>query len=179
MSSEIEDCRATLIATELKLAKEPNNAQLLALKEDLISLLELSEELTKDEQEQKTKEKQKQRDESDQSKSLANKLSVQEAAKEAAKLDKKRKKKAKMKEKVKEQLEVAEKEKHAWQSFIHKGVKGLKKSSIFASPNSVSGRVGVGTNGIADAQPAFSKKQEKTRATRVIQTTCNSSGDRR
>mgnify|MGYP000852557412 CR=1 FL=1 len=73
----------------------------------------------------------------------------------ARKKEKNRKKKAKLRERVKEQLDVAESVKQSWQSFANKkGLKGVTKKSIFASPCSVTGKVGVGTNGIADAPSA-------------------------
>lgn len=73
----------------------------------------------------------------------------------AKKKEKNRKKKAKLREKLKEQSEIAEGEKNTWQSFASKkGLKGITKKSIFASPHSLTGKVGVGTNGIADAPPA-------------------------
>lgn len=70
----------------------------------------------------------------------------------ARKKEKNKKKKAKLRERMKEQLDIAESEKQSWQSFANKkGLKGITKKSIFASPCSVTGKVGVGTNGIADA----------------------------
>lgn len=72
----------------------------------------------------------------------------------AKRKEKNRKKKAKLREKIKEQLDTAESVKQSWQSFSNqRGLKGLNKRSIFASPCSLTGKVGVGTNGIADAPP--------------------------
>jgi len=69
----------------------------------------------------------------------------------AKKREKNRKKKAKLREKHKEQLDTAESVKQSWQSFASKkGLKGITKKSIFASPYSLTGKVGIGTNGIAD-----------------------------
>lgn len=69
----------------------------------------------------------------------------------AKKREKNRKKKEKLRVKIKEQSATAESEKQSWQSFTNKkGLKGITKKSIFASPYSLTGKVGVGTNGIAD-----------------------------
>jgi len=60
-----------------------------------------------------------------------------------------KKRKQKKQERVKEQEHEREKEKKKWLSFSHK--KGLlnKKKSIFASPETVDGRVGIGTCGVS------------------------------
>jgi len=64
----------------------------------------------------------------------------------------KRKKQARKKQKMKEVEEQREKDKNSWQDFFKgskgKTVKGMSKKSIFASPESSSGKVGVGTCGI-------------------------------
>lgn len=79
------------------------------------------------------------------------KRKLSEAELLAKKRDKDRKKKAKLREKHRQELAVAESDKQSWQSFAQtKGLKGMSKKSIFASPYSLTGKVGVGTNGIAD-----------------------------
>ena len=62
----------------------------------------------------------------------------------------KEKKKKKL-EKMKEMEAAREKEKHKWQNFSTKafGKKGFVKKSIFKTPESCDGMVGVGTCGIA------------------------------
>ncbi|XP_019641648.1 PREDICTED: survival of motor neuron-related-splicing factor 30-like [Branchiostoma belcheri] len=72
-----------------------------------------------------------------------------------AKQEYKKKKNMKKALRLKEIEEAREQEKNKWQDFnnkaFHKGnKKGKVKKSIFASPESVDGRVGVGTCGIAD-----------------------------
>lgn len=162
MASEIESYKLALLATEEKLAKDPDNPELIEMIDNIKSFLELADELNQDEEEEeKRKAEEKRISDEDRSKSdEANKLRIQEAAKLAAKLNKKRKKKAKLKEKIQAQIDVAERGQQTWQSFVNKGAKGLKKTSMFASPSSVTGRVGVGTNGIADARSVFVKRKK-------------------
>jgi len=66
--------------------------------------------------------------------------------------DQLKKKNIKKKERLKELEEEREKDKMKWQSFNNKAyqkhLKGATKKSIFASPDSASGRVGVGTCGV-------------------------------
>lgn len=63
-----------------------------------------------------------------------------------------KKKKQKKQQRFKELEEERESEKKKWLAFANKAVKnkkvGLKTKSIFASPDSVNGRVGIGTCGI-------------------------------
>lgn len=63
-----------------------------------------------------------------------------------------KKKQLKKQQRLKGLEEEREKEKHKWQQFNYKAnnkhLKGAVKKSIFASPESVSGRVGVGTCGL-------------------------------
>lgn len=191
----MSEYKAQLLAVEAKLAKDPENADLLSLKEDLIELIELSSGLDGDDQEEMEMEPAKgsvntrgeERDPflshsnvkpsgsktkdshqtsgrlspesaSSSSNNLVDKNSrrpLSEAELLAKKKEKNRKKKAKLRERIKEQLDIAESEKQSWQSFANKkGLKGVSKKSIFASPCSVTGKVGVGTNGIADAPSA-------------------------
>ncbi|XP_035659641.1 survival of motor neuron-related-splicing factor 30-like [Branchiostoma floridae] len=72
-----------------------------------------------------------------------------------AKQEYKKKKNMKKALRLKEIEEARESEKNKWQDFNNKAFnkghkKGKVKKSIFASPESVDGRVGVGTCGIAD-----------------------------
>lgn len=64
-----------------------------------------------------------------------------------------KKKKLKKQQRFKELEEERESEKKKWLAFANKAVKnkkiGLKTKSIFASPDSVNGRVGIGTCGIS------------------------------
>lgn len=64
-----------------------------------------------------------------------------------------KKKKLKKQQRFKELEEEREGEKKKWLAFANKAVKnkktGLKNKSIFASPDSVTGRVGIGTCGIS------------------------------
>lgn len=64
-----------------------------------------------------------------------------------------KKKKLKKQQRFKELEEERECEKKKWLAFANKAVKnkkiGLKTKSIFASPDSVNGRVGIGTCGIS------------------------------
>jgi len=52
---------------------------------------------------------------------------------------------------MKDLIEVKEKEKKQWQSFANKafGKKGFAKKSIFKTPESSDGKVGVGTCGVS------------------------------
>lgn len=173
------DYRAQLLAVEAKLAKDPTNEDLLQLKSDLEELIELSGSLEEEEQKTIANDSNLQPQSSSASSSKTgdhgqkmsagahynlvteqnndnkdshNKRPLSEAELLARKREKNRKKKAKLREKIKEQLDTAESEKQTWQSFASKkGLKGITKKSIFASPCSVTGKVGVGTNGIADA----------------------------
>lgn len=168
------DLNAQLKAVEFKLAKDPSNQDLLSLKEDLIELISLSEETTESQdtnssqcssqhQQQGPKDSAKVGDiGAKDSKNVAvnsqqsNDSQMSEA--ERRKKEKKRKKRAKLLEKHKEQSEIAESGAQSWQSFASKkGLKGVTKQSIFASPCSIKGKVGVGTNGIADAPSATRK----------------------
>lgn len=198
-----DDYTAQLLAVEAKLLKEPDNDELLALKADLLELIELSGSLEEDEQKsdarggdqkhhhmtatsyqpstssrqtttggesytgQKTTSKAprdsdnlveqgEQQDKGGADNSTGTQKRVLTEAESLAKRkEKNRKKREKMREKVKEQLDAAESVKQSWQSFANqRGLKGLTKRSIFASPCSVTGKVGVGTNGIADAPSA-------------------------
>ena len=198
-----DDYTAQLLAVEAKLVKEPDNDELLALKADLLELIELSGSLEEDEQkldsgkgnnknnhttatsyQPSTSLRQTTAGESDTSQKTTsraphdsnnlvqhgeqqdkgnvdnNTTGIQrrvltEAETLAKRKEKNRKKREKMREKVKEQLDAAESVKQSWQSFANqRGLKGLTKRSIFASPCSVTGKVGVGTNGIADAPSA-------------------------
>lgn len=141
---------AQLLAVEAKLAKEPDNNELLELKEQLIELIELSGEIAKDEKssELQKEEKKAQIPVKEQPQAATDQAT---ASDKDIKAKKDRKKKEKLREKVKVQSDIAEKEKASWRSFASKkGLKGVTKKSIFASPCSVTGKVGVGTNGIAD-----------------------------
>ncbi|XP_054152472.1 survival of motor neuron-related-splicing factor 30-like [Oppia nitens] len=76
-----------------------------------------------------------------------------------------KKKQQKKKERLKELEEEREKDKMKWQSFANKAynknMKGATKRSIFASPDSVSGRVGVGTCGLGGKPMTEFTHQEK------------------
>lgn len=174
--------KAQLLAVEAKLAKDPENEELLELKGNLIEFLELYEGLEEEKEEEPKEELTRkpskssgatnvetksnrassskpndtqQREESDSLVDKNNKRALSEAEILLKKKEKNRKKKAKLRERHKEQLDIAESEKQSWQSFANKkGLKGVTKKSIFASPCSVTGKVGVGTNGIADAPSA-------------------------
>lgn len=197
-----DDYRAQLLVVEAKLAKDPDNEELVALRTDLMEIIELSGSLEEDEelerqqkqQNQSSRDKHKQttnhtnpyepsssghsdqytRDASGRTSADLNEKNLvtteqsdsnerdtnphrrqlSEAELLAKRKEKNRKKKAKLREKVKEQLDAAESVKQSWQSFANqRGLKGLTKRSIFASPCSVTGKVGVGTNGIADKLP--------------------------
>lgn len=60
-------------------------------------------------------------------------------------------KKIKKKEKLETQIQTKEKEKKQWQSFANKafGKRGFVKKSIFKTPESSDGKVGVGTCGVS------------------------------
>jgi len=60
-------------------------------------------------------------------------------------------KKKKKQEKLKDMIDAKEKEKKGWQSFSGKafGKKGFVKKSIFKTPESTDGKVGVGTCGVS------------------------------
>jgi len=60
-------------------------------------------------------------------------------------------KKKKKQERMKDLVEVKEKEKKQWQTFANKafGKKGFVKKSIFKTPESSDGKVGVGTCGVS------------------------------
>lgn len=159
-----------LLILEAKLEKDPDNQEFLELQRELKSIIELSEELEAD-KEKSIPEKQTQPVTTSSSKnappisstididSVAATSSNKDTNKEAverkeSKIRNNKKKKSKAREKMKEKLALAEQEKQTWQSFASKGLKGMTKKSIFASPMSVTGKVGVGTNGIADAPAA-------------------------
>lgn len=171
--SDLEDYRAQLLIVEARLAKDPTNDGLLTMKQGLLEIIELSSEL---EEENKANKQDKEASEvaedaqahdkqpvikhddnnpeSSTSKTPKSDNDTKDKAIDAQKIAKKkemtRKKKAKSREKLKEKLELAEQEKQTWQSFASKGLKGMTKKSIFASPCGATGKVGVGTNGIAD-----------------------------
>lgn len=162
------DINAQLIAVEAKLAKDPTNSDLLSLKEDLIELLSLSEEtepqLPSNQEEESSQsqssdttmgQQHSQNSGAKDSKNVAVNSTNQLSELERRRKEKNKKKRAKLKEKHKEQTEIAASEAQSWQSFAcKKGLKGVTKRSIFASPCSAKGKVGVGTNGIADAPSA-------------------------
>lgn len=166
----MSDPKAYLLAVEAKLAKDPNNEQLLQLKNNLLEFIPISYSLEEDDKRDKELEKASRNqtviDKSDNNRPESNDQTstsseqVQSDSNQdmiARKRELNRKKRAKLKEKIKHETQIAESEKQSWQSFANKkGLKGLAKKSIFASPHSVSGKVGVGTNGIADAPPATS-----------------------
>lgn len=158
----MSEYKAQLLIVEAKLAKDPDNEELLSLKDDLIEVIKGLEE--EEEEEQTLPSSSKHLDSQDKSETnnlvdKNNKRPLSEAELLAKKKEKNRKKKAKLREKMKEQLDVAESEKQSWQSFANKkGLKGVNKKSIFASPCSVAGKVGVGTNGIADAVSTTKRK---------------------
>lgn len=62
-----------------------------------------------------------------------------------------KKKKQKKQQRFKEIEEEREVEKNKWLAFSSKSLKksGLKSKSIFASPDNVNGRVGIGTCGMS------------------------------
>ncbi|XP_064482352.1 survival of motor neuron-related-splicing factor 30-like [Ornithodoros turicata] len=79
----------------------------------------------------------------------------------------KKKKAQKKAVRMKQQEEDREKEKSKWQEFnskaFNKNKKGQVKKSIFASPESINGRVGVGTCGIGGRPMTEFHHQEKWR----------------
>lgn len=179
----LAESRAELLAVETKLAKDPENEEFLLLKKDILEYIQELEELGGDEEEIEdqartsfaggTSEKSitdqtkpdrassskpndsRAKSESDNLVDKNSRRTLTEAEILLKKKEKNRKKKAKLRERIKEQLDIAESEKQSWQSFANKrGLKGVTKKSIFASPCSVTGKVGVGTNGIADAPSA-------------------------
>lgn len=169
----MEDYRAQLLAAEAKLAKDPENQELLQLKADLTEAIELCgglEEEKSDSQLEPSSSSQDSKNRASTSSKFENNRissdpglnhevrngrSMTDAELLARKKQKNKKKKAKLRERLKEQSDLAESEKKSWQSFANKkGLKGVTKKSIFASPCSVAGKVGVGTNGIADAPSA-------------------------
>lgn len=163
--------QAQLLVVEAKLAKDPENETLISLKNDLIEFIKLSDTLEDEKPEQTSNTKQNASTKQTATNSTQAARSNEKAASStthpagrhsklseadllAKKKEKQKKKKAKLREKIKEQLDIAEGEKQSWQSFANrKGLKGLNKKSIFASPHSTTGKVGVGTNGIADKAP--------------------------
>lgn len=197
--------QAQLVAVEAKLAKDPENEELISLKNDLIELIELSstiEDETDQQQQQapsqstSTTNKNSARYSTDSSRTqpsnqnnqydtdksatssgqsptsaggkVGQKRQISEADLLAKKKEKNKKKKAKLREKIKEQLDIAEGEKQSWQSFANrKGLKGLTKKSIFASPYSTTGKVGVGTNGIADTPSTITTATTTRAATNI------------
>lgn len=172
----MSDYKAQLLVVEARLAKEPDDEELLSLKQDLLELIELSGELEEEKPSDQSSTCRKDRTSDTQvassshssgdsqsgnqghndNNSLVDKRrTLSEAELLLKKKEKNRKKKAKLREKHKEQLDIAESEKQNWLAFVNKkGLKGKSKKSIFASPCSVTGKVGVGTNGIADAPSA-------------------------
>jgi len=82
--------------------------------------------------------------------STKNKKQVADARREAQKEKKKKKL-----EKLKEIEAEHEKDKHKWTTFSSKafGKKGFVKKSIFKTPETAEGKVGVGTCGIGGQQP--------------------------
>jgi len=82
-----------------------------------------------------------------------NKKPITRKDKMAAEREYKKKKAQKKAQRLKQLEEEREVEKNKWQSFnskvFSKTSKGKVKKSIFASPDSVSGRVGVGTCGVS------------------------------
>lgn len=79
----------------------------------------------------------------------------------------KKKKAQKKAQRMKQIEEEREKEKEKWQSFnskaFNKNKKGHVKKSIFASPDNINGRVGVGTCGIGGRPMTEYHQQEKWR----------------
>ena len=75
--------------------------------------------------------------------------------------ERRQEKKAKWMEKVKTEEQIKEKEKKGWQDFHSKLSTKFKKrvtqKSIFASPSSVHGHVGIGTNDVGGKQPTSFK----------------------
>lgn len=173
----MDDYKLELEAVEAKLLEDPDNEALLSLRDDIKELLEMtdstSQEITTNSQSSYGTTVKHSSDSNKLSK--ADRVSGSESDGNTKKdsisqeqilkrLEKLKKKKLKRKEKLREQHEIAEKEKQSWQSFANKkGLKGAVKKSIFASPHTVSGKVGVGTNGIADAPSASTSSNVDSR----------------
>lgn len=160
------DHKAQLLAVEAKLAKDPNNEDLLSLKEDLIELIELSSEFEQTEATTSASTTTKTRTtEPAKPSTSVNETEPSTSPKEVETnvVSKKRKERHKKKKaKTREKVDIAEAERQSWQSFASKkGLKGVTKKSIFASPCSITGKVGVGTNGIADAPSAAGAVKRK------------------
>ncbi|KPM04786.1 survival motor neuron-like protein [Sarcoptes scabiei] len=85
---------------------------------------------------------------------IAHATTINQFKKQQEQREASRRKQQKRKEKQKLLEEEREKDKRKWQSFaskvVTKKMKGSQKKSIFASPDSVDGRVGVGTCGQYD-----------------------------
>ncbi|KAG8179695.1 hypothetical protein JTE90_025651 [Oedothorax gibbosus] len=77
----------------------------------------------------------------------------------------KKKKAQKKAQRMKQMEEEREKEKNKWHSFNTKALnkKGHIKKSIFASPDNINGRVGIGTCGIGGRPMTEFQQQEKWR----------------
>lgn len=79
-----------------------------------------------------------------------------------------KRKQAKKKEKFKQLEEEREKDKSRWQQFAnkaaHKKFKGTTKKSIFTTPDSVNGRVGIGTCGVGGRPMTEYQQFEKVTA---------------
>lgn len=85
----------------------------------------------------------------------------------AAQKEYKKQKALKKKERLKEIEQQREADKNKWQSFNSKALhkkKGVTKKSIFATPETVDGRVGIGTCGIADKPMTEYQQVEKHQA---------------
>jgi len=85
----------------------------------------------------------------------------------AAQKEYKKQKNQKKKERLKEIEQQREADKNKWQSFNSKALhkkKGVTKKSIFATPETVDGRVGIGTCGIADKPMTEYQQVEKHQA---------------
>ena len=85
----------------------------------------------------------------------------------AAHKEYKKQKALKKKERLKEIEQQREADKNKWQSFNMKALhkkKGVTKKSIFATPETVDGRVGIGTCGIADKPMTEYQQVEKHQA---------------
>ncbi|XP_018494162.1 survival of motor neuron-related-splicing factor 30 [Galendromus occidentalis] len=85
----------------------------------------------------------------------------------AAQKEYKKQKALKKKERLKEIEQQREADKNKWQSFNMKALhkkKGVTKKSIFATPETVDGRVGIGTCGIADKPMTEYQQVEKHQA---------------
>jgi len=84
----------------------------------------------------------------DEAKSSASGMSKKEKMTKQAEYRKKRNLKKKMR--LKEKEAESEIKKNNWKNFNSKSKKGIVKKSIFASPEGVGGKVGIGTCGVAD-----------------------------